>query len=102
MPLRQESTDRITDESEQVVDFLSSGEAYPEQPNNVQRLETHISWVFLTDANAYKLKKRVKFDFLDFTLEENRRLACDEEIRVCTTCPYRPIEAPANASRTLQ
>jgi aminoglycoside phosphotransferase family enzyme len=27
--------------------------------------QTHLSWVFLTAGRAYKLKKPVRFDFLD-------------------------------------
>lgn len=45
-------------------------------------VETHISWVFLTDRYAYKLKKPVKFDFLDFSTPELRQAACEEEVRL--------------------
>ncbi len=43
-------------------------------------IETHISWVLLTDAFVYKLKKPVDFGFLDFTSLERRRSACDSEL----------------------
>ncbi|NIP86791.1 MAG: AAA family ATPase [Planctomycetales bacterium] len=45
-------------------------------------METHISWVFLTDRHAYKLKKPVAFEFLDFTTLAARREACEEEVRL--------------------
>jgi len=45
-------------------------------------IETHISWVFLTDRFAYKLKKPVRFEFLDFSTLELREAACREEVRL--------------------
>ena len=48
----------------------------------VRVVETHISWVLLTPAIAYKLKKPVRLGFLDFTSLEQRRRACEEELRI--------------------
>lgn len=45
-------------------------------------METHMSWVFLTDAHVYKLKKPVKYDFLDLSTVERRRLNGEEEVRL--------------------
>ena len=48
--------------------------AYPEPTPHVERVETHMSWVFLTDRHAYKLKKPVVYDYLDYgTLAARRR-----------------------------
>ena len=52
------------------------------QDGPVQEIDTHISRVFLTDRFAFKLKKPVRFDFLDFSTVEQRRLACEEEVRL--------------------
>jgi aminoglycoside phosphotransferase family enzyme len=41
-----------------------------------------MSWVFLTERHAYKLKKPVRYDFLDFSTLKARRLDCNEEIRL--------------------
>ncbi len=38
--------------------------------------------MFLTDRFAYKLKKPVRFDFLDFSTPERRRWACVQEIEL--------------------
>ena len=65
-----------------VVEFLRRSDAYADRPTQVQWLETHISWVFLTDFHAYKLKKPVMFEFLDFSTIERRRAACEEEMRI--------------------
>ena len=44
--------------------------------------ETHISWVFLTEDDAFKVKKPVQMGFLDFSTLEKRRAACEEEVRL--------------------
>lgn len=48
----------------------------------VSKFETHISWVLVGDQFAYKFKKAVHFDFLDFSTLEARRFYCDEELRL--------------------
>jgi aminoglycoside phosphotransferase family enzyme/predicted kinase len=68
--------------SNQIVEFMSASSAYRDRPATVQVLETHISWVFLTDRYAYKLKKPVRFEFVDFTTPELRHRACLEELRL--------------------
>ena len=45
-------------------------------------LETHISYVVLTGAYAYKIKKAIRLDFLDFTTLDARRFYCEEELRL--------------------
>lgn len=45
-------------------------------------IETHISWVLLTEQYAYKIKKPVNFGFLDFSTLEKRRFCCYEELRL--------------------
>ena len=56
-------------------------EAYPlPHPGRVELRETHISRVFLTEGDAYKVKKAVRFGFLDFSTLDARRRACEAEI----------------------
>lgn len=64
------------------VEFLLRPENYPERPRRVEAKETHMSWVFLTDAHAYKLKKPVRYSFLDYSTLEARRINCEAEIRL--------------------
>jgi uncharacterized protein len=45
-------------------------------------IETHISWVILSGAYAYKIKKPLKLGFLDFSSLDKRRHFCTEEIRL--------------------
>lgn len=44
--------------------------------------ETHISLVLVGEAFAYKFKKPLHFDFLDFSRLEDRRFYCTEEVRL--------------------
>ncbi|HUP09184.1 MAG TPA: AAA family ATPase [Caldimonas sp.] len=48
----------------------------------VRLVETHISWVLLTDAIAYKLKKPVRLPFLDFGTLAARCHYSREELRI--------------------
>ena len=45
-------------------------------------VETHISWVFLVGDLAYKVKKPVRLDFLDFSTPALRLHFCEEELRL--------------------
>ncbi|HEX4145475.1 MAG TPA: AAA family ATPase [Pirellulales bacterium] len=70
------------DENDPLGRFLASPESYPEPTTDVQRLETHISRVLLTDRFVYKLKKPIRFDFLDFSTVEQRHQACVAEFEL--------------------
>ncbi len=62
---------------------LSRPEAHSEPcGDGVTVVETHISWVFLTPASAFKVKKPVDFGFLDFRAPEARKRACEAELRL--------------------
>ena len=67
---------------EQKLRFLLRRESYPENPLRVESIETHMSWVFLTETHAYKLKKPVRYDFLDFSTLEARKFDSEEEVRL--------------------
>lgn len=64
----------------QVVEALKKPEAYDEAPGEIELVQTHISFVFLTSKYAYKVKKAVDLGFLDFTTLENRKLYCEKEL----------------------
>lgn len=48
----------------------------------VELVETHISWVLLTPALAYKVKKPVRLAFVDFSTLALRKHFCEEELRL--------------------
>jgi len=54
--------------------------AFPHLPESVQLRETHISWVFLAGDKAYKVKKPVRFPFLDYGTLRRRRALCHAEV----------------------
>jgi aminoglycoside phosphotransferase family enzyme len=64
------------------VAFLSLPATYPDATTRVEVVETHMSWVFLTELFAHKLKKPVCYEFLDFRSLEARRWNCEEEVRL--------------------
>lgn len=70
-----------TKQSKLIASLLKPG-AYPHPVASLELLETHISWVILTGTYAYKIKKSVKLDFLDFSTLERRRHFCEEELRL--------------------
>ncbi len=54
----------------------------PDTCDHVDLKETHISWVILTDNYAFKIKRPVKFSFLDFSTPEKRKFFCKQELQL--------------------
>jgi aminoglycoside phosphotransferase family enzyme len=61
---------------------LLNPEIYPDHPQTIKFIETHISLLFLTGNHVYKLKKPVDFGFLDFTSLEKRKYFCEQEVKL--------------------
>jgi len=55
---------------------------YPHAPATVELVQTHISYVLLAGTDVYKVKKPVRFSFLDFSTLERRHHFCQEEVRL--------------------
>jgi aminoglycoside phosphotransferase family enzyme/predicted kinase len=64
------------------IEALLDPANYPEKPQSIELIQTHISYIILTPKFAYKIKKPVDFGFLDFTTLEKRKHFCDEELRL--------------------
>lgn len=62
------------------VRYLLKPESYPPEPQAVKLIQTHISYVFVTDRFVYKFKKPVDFGFLDFTTLAKRHHFCQQEL----------------------
>jgi aminoglycoside phosphotransferase family enzyme len=62
------------------VAFLSKPDAFAYPVDDVVRRETHMSWVFLAGESVYKLKKPVRFPYLDFSTLARREAACRAEL----------------------
>lgn len=67
---------------EPLQEALSHPEAYPHETGTIEVVETHISWIFLTETFAYKVKKPLDLGFLDFSTLEKRHHCCQEELRL--------------------
>ncbi|HUE85239.1 MAG TPA: AAA family ATPase [Vicinamibacterales bacterium] len=70
----------ITEDQTATIDFLASPSAHGGA--RVERIDTHASVVFLAGDRAYKLKRAVLFDYLDFSTVERRRALCEAEVRL--------------------
>ena len=57
-------------------------EAYPHPVRDLRLVETHISWVLLTGEFAYKLKRPVRYPFVDLRSAARRAILCAEEVRL--------------------
>lgn len=64
------------------VAFLSDPRNYPDSPQAVEVIETHWSWVFMTETDVYKLKKPVRTQFVDFSTVEARHSNCNTEVKL--------------------
>lgn len=62
--------------------FLSRPDSYSPPAARVETRETHLSWVFLTETHAYKLKKPVRLGYVDYGTLGARYRTCTEELRL--------------------
>ncbi|MEA1941129.1 MAG: AAA family ATPase [Pseudomonadota bacterium] len=68
----------IAPEQAELVAFLASPEAHGgERP---ERIDTHLSHVFLTEDTVLKLKRAIRLDFVDYSTPEQRRRYCEREV----------------------
>ena len=70
----------LTEDQTDVIEFLAAPSA--DGTTTVERIDTHSAIVFLAGERAYKLKRAVRFDYLDFSTVERRRAMCDAEVRL--------------------
>ncbi len=69
---------------ERVFQFLTDAQHHP----HVRRIDTHAASVFLEGTRALKIKRAVRFPFLDYSTLEKRKAACEDEIRI--NRPFAP------------
>lgn len=83
---RQFSTSRdfqvIAEDQSETIEFLSDPATYGLRSGKVETIETHGAFVFLAGERAYKLKRAVKFEYMDFSTVDRRRAVCETEILV--------------------
>ena len=89
------------EDQQAVIAFLSSPAAYGGGVGEVRRIDTHSAVVFLAGDRAFKLKRAVRYDYLDFSSRERRRTSCEAEVALNRrTAPsiYRGTVAVTRAS----
>ena len=67
---------------ERLIGAMQNSGVYPHPVGRIEVLETHISFVLLTGDYAYKIKKPLDLGFVDCTRLEQRRVYCQEELRL--------------------
>ncbi len=75
-----------TDSQEEVLAFL--GDATTHGGTAVKRIDTHAASVFLAGDRVLKVKRAVRFPFLDYSTLDKRKAACEAELAV--NAPYAP------------
>jgi uncharacterized protein len=70
----------MMDDQTEVIEFLASPATH--HVATVERIDTHTSVVFLAGTRAYKLKRAVHFDYVDFSTLDRRQSCCEAEIRL--------------------
>jgi aminoglycoside phosphotransferase family enzyme/predicted kinase len=70
------------DDQAEVVAFLGDPASYPTTPDRVARFETHGALVFLAGEEAWKIKRAVRFPYMDFSTLEKRKAACLREVEI--------------------
>src|SRR5690606_9652969 len=81
-PDRETNRDATGADLSRFVRQLASGATWGEAGSPVELIETHISWVALTPQYAYKVRKPVRFDFVDFSTLDRRRQDCIAEVEL--------------------
>ncbi len=66
----------------EVIEFLETPAAYGVPGVLVQRIDTHGSVVFLAGDRAYKMKRAVGFEYMDFSTLARRKSCCEAEVRL--------------------
>ncbi len=66
---------------EQIDTLLSDGD-FPEVTGQRRLITTHISWVIVCDHFVYKIKKAIKYSFLDFSTLKLRKFFCEREFEL--------------------
>src|SRR5262245_58728700 len=69
-----------TEDQSPIVEFLGAPSTHSGLP--VEQIETHTAIVFLAGTRAWKLKRAVRYDYLDFSTAERRKAMCEAEVHL--------------------
>jgi uncharacterized protein len=65
-----------------LIEAMTHAEFYPHHPSSVELRQTHVSYVLLAGKYVYKIKKPVRFRFIDSSTLGRRHNLCEEEVRL--------------------
>jgi aminoglycoside phosphotransferase family enzyme/predicted kinase len=74
--------DDVAQDQDEVLGFLADPASYGGRAEKVRRIDTHAASVFLAGDRVLKVKRAVRFPFLDFSSLDKRKRACEAEIEV--------------------
>ena len=70
------------DTSSRQPELIEALVAHLSAQRSVERFETHLSWILVTGGKAWKFKKALRLDFVDFSTLAARRFYCEQELRL--------------------
>ena len=70
----------ITEDQTETIRFLATPENHGGAA--VGQIDTHASVIFVAGTHAWKLKRAVRYDYLDFSTVDRRKAMCEAEVRV--------------------
>jgi aminoglycoside phosphotransferase family enzyme len=65
-----------------IVKALLESQAYPHESQEIELVQTQMSYIFLTGEYVYKVKKPVNLGYLDYTTLEKRHFFCHQELNL--------------------
>jgi aminoglycoside phosphotransferase family enzyme len=70
----------MSDDQREIFAFLGRGATHGAAETEVEQIDTHCSAIFLAGERAYKVKRAVKFSYLDYSTLALRRRFCEAEL----------------------
>jgi aminoglycoside phosphotransferase family enzyme len=65
-----------------IIKALLESRAYPHESQEIELVQTQMSYIFLTGEYVYKVKKPVNLGYLDYTTLEKRHFFCHQELNL--------------------
>ena len=76
------SANPVGTKQDEVAAFLEDPGSYGSGVDNVERIDTHGALVFLAGDRVYKIKRAVKYSYMDFSTLRRRKSACAREVKL--------------------
>lgn len=78
-----------TDDQRDVIAFLSNPGTFDPAPENVTRIDTHGARVFIGAQDVFKIKRAIRYPYMDFSTVAKRYAACAREVEI--NAPNAPV-----------